>query len=344
MAAAEVVLVTRKEYAKGQEAFAAADWVRVEPAAEDEPALAAEVRARRCRAVIVGVRPYRGPLYEALAEVAGASGSLIARFGVGHDGIDKRQAAALGIRVTNTPGVLDQSVAEHALWLLGALARNVPRSDAAMRAGEFPSFAGIELAGKVLGIVGFGAIGRRLAAMAHFGLGMQVLAVDRRSRESIERDLAGPLSQGLARYGVEHYTTDVDRAFCEADVVSLHLPATPETHHFVDERRLERMRPSALLINTSRGSVVDEVALYDALAAQQIAGAALDVYQQEPYVPVDPAKDLRRLPNVVLTPHTGSNTHEANRRMAEAALANVRHFLAGRHDQLTLVAPPQDAS
>ncbi len=341
MTVAEIVLVTQTEYDKGEDVFAAATWASIEPAAEDEDELAAKVRARRCRAVIVGVRPYRGPLYEALADAAGTSGSLIARFGVGHDGIDKRQAAARGIRVANTPGVLDQSVAEHTLWLLGALARHVPRSDAAMRAGEFPAFAGLELAGKVLGIVGLGRVGRRVAAMAHFGLGMRVVAAGRRSRETVERDLGGAIARGLLSCGVDEYTTDVDWLFREADVVSLHLPATPETRHFVNERLLGRMRSTALLINTARGSLVDEAALFDALAARQIAGAALDVYQHEPYRPVEPAKDLRRLPNVVLTPHVGSNTREANRRMAEAALANVRHFLAGRYDALTLVPSPE---
>jgi len=333
----DIVLVTETEYRKGEDVFTAAKGVQVEPIAEEEAVLAAAVRARRCRAVIVGVHPYRKELYEALAEVAGEGRALMARFGVGHDGIDKQQAVARGIRVTNTPGVLDQSVAEHTLWLMGALARHLPSSDGALRAGTFRGDAGIELGGRLLGIVGCGHVGRRVAAMAHFGLGMRVLAAGRRPAERLEQDLGTPRSQIMAQWGLDDYTADADRVFREADVVSIHLPAVPETRNYVNARRLEQMRPTALLVNTARGSIVDEGALFDALAANRIAGAALDVYQQEPYVPADPAKDLRRLANVVLTPHIGSNTREANRRMAEASLANVLHFFAGRDDALTLV-------
>lgn len=338
MATPGLVLVTETEYRKGNDVFSAAG-MKVESAAEEEADLAAAVRTRGCRAVIVGVRPYRQQLYEALAEVAGDAGAIIARFGVGHDGIDKQQAVVRGIRVTNTPGVLDQSVAEHTLWLMGALARHLPSSDAALRSGTFRSAAGIALGGRLLGIVGFGGIGRRVAAMAHFGLGMRVLAADCRSAECLAKDSNMPRSQILARWGLDDYTTDAERVFREADVVSIHLPAVPETRHFVNAQRLEQMRPTALLVNTARGSIVDEGALFNALAADRIAGAALDVFQQEPYVPADPAKDLRRLANVVLTPHIGSNTREANRRMAEASLANVQHFLAGRFEALTLVSP-----
>jgi len=275
--------------------------------------------------VIVGVMPYLGPLYEALAAVAGGRGALIARFGVGHDSIDKRQAAARGITVTNTPGVLDQSVAEHALWVMGSLARPVAGGDAALRGGQFQGLAGIELAGRTLAVIGCGPIGRRVARIGQQGLGMYVLGVDR-----------VPVEVGFAT-GLDAYTNDADRAFAEADVVSLHLPATAETRHFVDRRRLELMKPSALLVNTARGSLVDERALFDALAGDTIAGAALDVYETEPYVPAAPAKDLRRLPNTLLTPHVGSNTREANRRMAEASLRCAREFLAGRFDGLPRV-------
>ena len=339
MAISDIVLVTETEYRKGEDVFSATVGVQVEPVAAEEGSLAAAVRARRCRAVIVGVHPYRGELYEALAAVAGEKRALIARFGVGFDSIDKQQAVAQGIWVANTPGVLDQSVAEHTVWLMGALARNLPSSDAALRAGTFRGAVGLELGGKLLGIVGCGAIGRRVAAIAHFGLGMRVLAAGRRSVDRLEQDLGLPRSEVLAQWGLDDYTTDADRVFREADVVSIHLPALPETRNYVNAQRLGQMRPTALLINAARGSIVDEVALFDTLAANRIAGAALDVYQQEPYVPADPAKDLRRLAGVVLTPHIGSNTREANRRMAIASLANAQHFLAGRHDALTLVSP-----
>lgn len=335
----EVVLVTQGVYRKGEEVFSRPTRLQLEPVGEEEAVLAAAVRARGSRAVIVGVHLYRGELYAALSEVAAGRPALVARFGVGHDSIDKRQAASRGILVTNTPGVLDASVAEHTLWLLGALARQVPAMDASLRAGAFQGATGIELSGKLLGIVGCGRIGQRVAAIARFGFGMRVLSAGQRPIDRLEQDLGLSRVEILARWGADEYTTQTDRVFCEADVVSLHLPAAPQTRHFVDERRLGLMRRTALLINTARGSVVDESALYDSLAAGRIAGAALDVFQEEPYVAADPAKDLRRLPNVVLTPHVGSNTCEANRRMAEAALANVEHFFAGRAEALTQVGP-----
>lgn len=333
----ETILVSELEFGKGRNVFQAAAGVAVQPAAADELELAAAVRAAQARAVIVGVMPYLGPLYEALAEVAGTRGALIARFGVGHDSVDKRQAAARGIVVTNTPGVLDQSVAEHALWLMGALARHVASAEASLRAGRFQGTPGIELSGKTLGLIGFGAIGRRVARIAHHGLGMRVSAADRRSPADLERELKRPMAEIATEFGLIEYTDDCDRVFRAADVVSLHLPAMAETRHFIDGRRLGLMKPTALLVNTARGMIVDEAALYDALAGGMIAGAALDVYETEPYVPVAPGKDLRSLANTLLTPHIGSNTLEANRRMAESSLKCATDFLAGRLDQLPRV-------
>ena len=169
----ETILVTQLEYAKGEQIFRTASGLRVEAAPSEEQPLADAVLAARARAVIVGVHPYTGPLYKALAATAAGRGAIIARFGVGHDSVDKRLAADHGITVTNTPGVLDQSVAEHALWLMGNLARRVSQSEASLRSGRFQGAAGIELGGKTLGILGCGAIGRRVARIAHFGLGMQ---------------------------------------------------------------------------------------------------------------------------------------------------------------------------
>jgi phosphoglycerate dehydrogenase-like enzyme len=131
----------------------------------------------------------------------------------------------------------------------------------------------------------------------------------------------------------------IERILGQADVVSLHLPATPQTRRLLDAGWLRQMKAGALLINTARGAVLDEAALFDALEERRLGGAALDVFEQEPYRPVAPDKDLRTLENVVLTPHIGSNTREANQRMAVASLQNVRHFLAGRQERLTRVDP-----
>jgi lactate dehydrogenase-like 2-hydroxyacid dehydrogenase len=333
----EIALVAESVFRKGEAVFRGCPDVDFRPSPPGEDQLASRVAEYGVRAVVLGVDRYVGPLYTALATVAGDGGALMARFGVGHDGIDKRLAQQSRILVTNTPGVLDASVAEMTCWLMGSLARNVASLDAGMRAGRFVSQPGLELFGNRLAVLGLGPIGRRVAAIAHFGLGMQVSAVDRLSLAEIEGQQGRPAQECLAAWGVERYTTNPDELLPEADFISLHLAANPTTHHFINAERLARMKPAAMLINTARGSLVDEVALYDALAAGRLAGAALDVFEVEPYKPVEPDKDLRTLPNVLLTPHVGSNTHASNRRMAEACLANVRHFFAGRWENLTRV-------
>jgi phosphoglycerate dehydrogenase-like enzyme len=228
-------------------------------------------------------------------------------------------------------------VAEHALWLMGAAAKRLPSAAAAVRAGGWPAPAsGRELAGLTLGVVGCGGIGRALAARAR-GLGMRVLACGATApaalaaREGVQSAAALP-----AALGVDAYTDDADAVFAGADVVALTLASSPATRHFVDARRLALMRRGALLVNVARGAVVDEAALFDACAAGAV-DAALDVFEVEPYAPVAAGKDLRTLDNVLMTPHIGSNTAQANRNMAEAALANVRAFLAGDFQKVARV-------
>ena len=322
----ETILVTELEFSKAAEVFRCVKDMCCKPAPADEVALAEAVALSGARAVIVGVAPYRGPLYEALGK---KSGAIIARFGVGHDSIDKTLARLRDIVVTNTPGALDTSVAEHTMWLMGCLARKIVRQETRLRAGEFACEVGVELRGKTLGILGFGGIGRCVASMAHLGFGMKVIACSRHAP-----------AEPPARFGVEHFTTSVEELFRASDFVSVHLPVNADTQRFVNATRLAWLKPGAMLINTARGAVLDEEALYDALASSRLAGAALDVFVCEPYVPLHPDKDLRTLDNVVLTPHTGSNTREANRRMAESALENVRCFFSGRLDGLTRVDKP----
>jgi len=332
----EVVLATRIQIAKGQSVFRLADFeIRESPG--DEEGLAQAVLTEKSRAVIVGSEPYQGPLYEALATIGGDRGAIIARFGVGHDNVDKALARKHSIVVTNTPGVLDVSVAEHTMWLVGCLAKNMCSMHAHFKAGEYVPETGIELRGKTLGILGFGVIGRRVASIAHHGFGMRVLAADCLSPEALEEREGKSMDEIKAQYGIDLYTTSHEKVLDGSDFVTVHLPATPETHHFLDARRLHVMKPGAMLINTSRGSVVDEVALYDAIAEAWVTGAALDVFEAEPYLPVDPEKDLRTLDEVVLTPHAASNTAEANRGIAQCALKNVTSFFAGRLDELDRV-------
>ena len=333
----ETVLVTRIEYEKAQAIFAACEDFRVIAAGDDEASLSQAVRDHDCRAVIVGVEPYSGPLYDALAEARGQKDAIIVRFGVGHDSVDKTLARERSIAVANTPGVLNSSVAEHTIWLMGSLARHVGRGHAAMMASQWRPERGVELNGLVLGILGFGAIGRRVARIAHFGFGMRVVAADRFEPAALEQREGRSMEAVQQEFGLERYTTDVTALFRESDVLSILLPATEENRQFVNADRLAHMKPDALLINTARGAVLDEAALYDALAAGRLAGAALDVYQQEPYEPVSSGRDLRTLPNILLTPHIGSNTRQANEAMAQASLKNAVNFLRGNVNSITFV-------
>jgi lactate dehydrogenase-like 2-hydroxyacid dehydrogenase len=321
------VAVTEPEYRKAEGAFsqgveAGCHFVPV-PAEERE--LAVELRQRRIQHVIVGVNSYRGPLYEALSP-----GGVIARFGVGHDGIDKGLATQRGLLCTNTPGVLDDSVAEHAIGLILALARHTPFLAARLIAGEWSPRVGVELTGKRLAVIGCGGIGRRVAQIAARGFGMKVVGL-RKSQSQ---------TPGLQeQFGFDRIVTDFGEAVTGADFVSLHLPGAPETHHYLNRSRIEKLPVGCFLINTARGTVVDEVALFDALAAGRIAGAALDVFEKEPYQPQAPEKDLRQLTNVIMMPHTGSSTREACERMAARAFRNIQLAAAGRYAEMDLLNP-----
>ncbi len=229
-----------------------------------------------------------------LFDAAGPELRVVANFGVGYDSVDVAEATRRGIVVSNTPDVLTEATAELAIALLLALLRRVAEGDRLLRrGGEWalaPTFMlGESLAERTLGIVGLGRIGREVARLAE-AFGMRVV----HTRGS------GPYEE-----------LPLDRLLADADAVSLHVPLTPETLHLIGARELALMRPSAVLVNVSRGPVVDEAALVDALVEGRIAGAALDVYEREPEV----SAGLLELENVVLSPHLGSSTHAAREAM-----------------------------
>ncbi|HEX3644476.1 MAG TPA: D-glycerate dehydrogenase [Vicinamibacterales bacterium] len=236
----------------------------------------------------------------------------IANVAVGYNNIDVRYARARGIVVTNTPDVLTESVADFTWAMILAITRRLSEGERLLRRGEWKGWAldlllGMELRGKQLGLVGLGRIGRAVAARAG-AFGMRVAYTSR-------TDAAGA---GEAM--------QLDRLLLTSDVVSLHVPLTPETTHLIDKRALTRMKRSAYLINTARGPVVDEAALAWALQHHLLAGAALDVYEHEPAV----HPDLLSLENVLLVPHLGSGTTETRTAMADLAADNVLAVLGGR--------------
>jgi phosphoglycerate dehydrogenase-like enzyme len=318
------VVITEAEYHRAERTYLSESRVRVVVAPAAEEPLASAIRQAGARHAIVGGKPYVGPLYAALPR-----GGVLARFGVGHDGIDKAAATATGVLCTNTPAVLDQSVAEFTMALIVGAARRLPAMDAAMRNGSWAPREGIELSGKTLVVVGCGRIGRAVARIAGKGFGMRVVGLARSTSQA-------PIT-GDADFA--EITTDVARAFGMADFLTLHMPSAPENRHYINARTLAWLPPHAWLINTARGAVLDELALYEALSSQRLAGAALDVFDREPYEPVKPGADLRTLPTVVLAPHVGSHTAEANHRMASRALQNVVRGDAKDYRGLDLLNP-----
>lgn len=253
-----------------------------------------------------------------IMDVAGPQLKLISNYAVGYDNIDVPAATQRKIFVSNTPGVLTEAVAEHAFALLMAAARRIPESDQFTRQGKYKGWGpllllGTELKDKVLGVVGLGRIGSRVAEMAFKGMGMKVIYYDIQPSAEFEQEFSAEF-RGL------------DALLKEADFVSIHVPLLPETKHLINAEKLALMKPTAYLINTSRGPIVDEAALVETLKGEKIRGAALDVYEKEPNL----APGLAELPNVVLTPHTASATIETRSAMAVLAAQAVLDVLAGK--------------
>ena len=235
---------------------------------------------------------------------------MISIWGTGTDNVDHDACRDRGIVVTNTPGVNANSVAEQTMALMLAVARQIPAMDRGTRAGEWPRAMLVQLEGKTLGVLGLGAIGQRVATLA-MAFGMRVLANAWRGDD-------GRAGSTGAKY------VELDELLRESDFVSLHLRLNPETNGLLSRERLALMKPSAFLINTARGALVDQAALVDALRNGRLAGAGLDVFQQEPILATDP---LLALPNVVVTPHNAGTTEEVIALGLRKTVANVEHFL-----------------
>jgi glyoxylate reductase len=249
-------------------------------------------------------------------DAAGSGLKIIANMAVGYDNVDVEAAGERGIVVTNTPGVLDETTADTAFMLLLAAARRLGESERTLRAGEWKwwgpkLFVGVDVWGKTLGIVGMGRIGQAVARRGR-GFGMEILYHNRSRNEGAENELD-------ARYA------DLDELLETADFVSVHTPLTGETRHLIGPEELEKMKPTAVLVNTSRGPVVDEEALADALADGRIFAAGLDVYEEEPKV----RPKLLELENAVLAPHIGSGSRETRDGMAVLAAENIVAVLSG---------------
>lgn len=284
---------------------------------DDHPMSRAELEAAVAEAEVLA--PTVTDVIDAeLLAAAGPQLKLIANFGVGVDHIDLAAARARGITVTNTPGVLTDDTADLVMALILAVPRRIAEGERQIREGLWSGWSptgmlGHRITGKRLGIVGMGRIGQAVAARARaFGL-----AVHYHNRNRLPKAIEGPLEAT--------WWPTLDAMLARVDIVSLNCPETPETHHIINAARLRLMPRHAFLINVARGTLVDEAALAEALAAGHIAGAGLDVFEHEPAI----HPGLLGRPDVVLLPHMGSATFEARREMGEKVITNIRVFADG---------------
>ena len=248
---------------------------------------------------------------------------LIAFVGIGAGNfVDIDAAVHRGITVCNTPGYADDTVAEHALAMMLAVAKHLRRLDRDLHSGYWnQSLPAVELRGKVLGLVGFGGIGARFAALAR-GIGMTVRAWTR-----------NPSPQRARQHAIEF--VDLDTILRESDVISLHVALSAQTCRLLDRSALTLTKPGVIIINTARGEIIEENALLEALRSGSVAGAGLDVYHQEPLPPDHPLLDLD---NVLLTPHVAFNTPQATEALLDISIDNIVHYFRG--EPINVVAAP----
>lgn len=243
---------------------------------------------------------------------------IVSNFGAGFNNIDVADATALGIAVTNTPDVLTEATADYTLALILAAGRRVVEGDRAARAGKFTGWEpeymlGQGISGKTLGIAGLGRIGKEVAKRAINGFGMRAIYTDIARQEDFEKESGAGFRS-------------LEELLKESDFISLHVALTEKTKHLIGSRELGLMKPTACLINMSRGPVVDETALIKALKGKKIFAAALDVYENEPEIPAE----LQALENIILSPHLGSATVETREAMSVLAAQNLIDFFSGR--------------
>ncbi|MCX6380937.1 MAG: phosphoglycerate dehydrogenase [Armatimonadetes bacterium] len=306
---------------------ARAFWVSGQPAKEYLEAAGCEVvytpeagplkedvlieRLQGFDAIIGSSDPYNAHVFASCRQL-----KVVSRCGVGIDSVDVGAATKAGIIVTNTPGAMTDSVGDYTFALLLGITRRIHEGDALMRSGGWGEYPGVAVAGKTLGLVGCGQIGQAVAKRAG-GFSMRILAYDPMVAERGVPSGLPPIE-----------FTDLDTVLAESDFVSLHAPNLPETKNMFNRERFAKMKSSAYFINTARGALVDEAALVEALENGTIAGAATDVYQQEP-LPAD--SPLRRAPRCLLTPHNAFNSAEAAEAMSIQSAENTLAALQGEH-------------
>lgn len=258
---------------------------------------------------IIDVEPYGEPIFSQVKDTA----KLLVRFGVGFDKVDLKAASKYGIAVARTTGANTTAVAEMALTLMLSCRRRIAKYQARTKSGEWVKDIGNEIIGGTVGIIGYGCIGRRLARLLR-GFDCRILAYD-----------PFPQKEVMEADKVELVT--LKELFAQSDAISIHVPYTEQTHHMVNRETLALMKPTAVIVNTARGNIIDEDALYEALKSGQIAGVGMDVFAQEP-LPLD--SPLLTLENAVLTPHVSSQTVESLWNIYKMAIDISADFFAGK--------------
>ena len=275
-------------------------------------------QANQCDAIIAAIDPYCHEAFEALPRL-----KLIARCGIGIDSVDLGSATEHGILVTNVPDAMTDAVADYCMGLMLSSARHIHVGYVCMKSGGWAEFPGVELRGKTLGLIGFGRIGQAVASRA-IGFGLKIIVHDPWMQSAIAAGKPSSLAESLQG---RIQWTEFSELLENSDFVSIHAPNTPQTRRMMNRQAFAKMRKSAYLINTARGALVDTEALIQALHEGQIAGAATDVFQQEP-LPAD--HPLRSTPNLLLTPHNAFNSHEAAVRMSLGCYEPIVDILEGR--------------
>lgn len=263
--------------------------------------------------VIAGIDPFNEEVLRHVERL-----KVISRYGVGYNNVDLDLATKKGIVVTNTPGTNSSAVAELALGLMLDVARHISTSDRQIRQGHWGKFTGFELQGKTLGIIGTGQIGKRLVSLVK-GFNMKLLCFD-----------IFPDEEWARENDVQYLP--LEELLANADIISLHLPLSGKTYHFISRRELSLVKKTAILVNTSRGGVLDETALYEALVEKRLAGAGLDVFEEEPSL----NSPFINLENVVLSSHIGAHTVEALQAMGRLAAQNLIQVLKGEIPQFVV--------